>query len=685
MGCKLMPISPRNLTNKEEVSHMVATGLSISHGERIAVMAGDEQLAKAVDGLAAFPADALKISLTEQHVDSPWITFESLMQETVPSAGQRQTHSADNGSDTDMSASPEAGTILFTSGTTSLPKGMFHPYQENMARVMPYPKESFDHHNIVPGSRFCCGAPNNHAMGWIGITWAFTAGAAYIVPGPVFDPVAVLRALRDEKATQTMLVPTMVHALVAAKIGSPEFAGHPLSDVKTVLLGGSSLDAETIRIVTHDLGAQGAVNFWGCTEGLLTRSRWVSDSADLSDEHGLSVGWPLPGYTLRIEDPESGQIVSRNVLGEIVGSGTSIVKPYIGGVGKDAWYRDEAGTLWYRTGDEGRMDEQGRVFVTGRYKDMQVTHPPCTRQARFQLTCSRIIRGGENISPNAIEAVLVKHPLLGPLIPQVVGAKDPIAGEVPMAIVKGKVTPEIRDAVQNEIIQHMGTLYVPEDVLSIEDFGMNDYPRTTSGKIQKTKLAALANEYLLKQEGGGANLMPTGDLTGEVRAIWAKAVGLDPSHVRLDTPIVEFADSITVMRVRDRIKRQTGRTLSLAEMTATGTIEKQIEVLRGRNTAPPETQKVRLRLPVRTNPLTADDMAHLAEDPDLFEPTKNAVLQAISRFGLEWADIEDIMPAYDFNALMSKTRLYDSWRIDYAIQPTSRVNKTVSLPINFAI
>lgn len=292
---------------------------------------------------------------------------------------------------------------------------------------------------------------------------------------------------------------------------------------------------------------------------------------------------------------------------------------------------------------------------------------------------SRIIRGGENISPSAIEAVLLKNSLLAPLVPQVVGAKDAIAGEVPVAIVMGKVTAEIRDAVQSEIVQHMGTLYVPEDVLSIEDLGLTDYPRTTSGKIQKTKLVALVNRYLSTSMEGDNKSLPSENLTEAVKSIWAKAVGLDPSHVRLDAPISEFADSITVMRVRDRIKRQTGRLLSLAEMTATGTIEKQIEVLKSMGAGSTETREIRPNQPIRKHPPTAEDMAHLVEDPELLEPTKKVILDTISPFGLEWQDVEDVMPAYDFNALMSRTRLYDSWRTNFAVQPSSRISKAVGL------
>lgn len=381
MGCKFMPISVRNLTNREEVAHMVKTGMSIAMGAKVVILAGNEQLAEKIEELAIFPADALKISVTEpgQHLfstSSTWVRFEELMHRKLLAHGNGQVEEAGNhdaslaSAVVDMSASPHGGTITFTSGTTNLPKGVFHPFQKDFARVWPYQNEAQAKQRIVPGSRFGCGLPNNHAMGWLGMTWPLTLGAALVIPSLAFDPAAVLEAFLREKVTHMVLVPTMVHALVAAKSASPEYANRPLSDIKTVFMGGSSLAPETLRLVIRDLGAQGGVHFWGCTEGLLSRSVWASAVSDIEDSGELSVGWPIPGYTFKIVDPETGDVLPRNVLGEIEGSGPAIVNPYIGGAGQDSWYRDEAGVLWFKTGDQGRIDEQGRLFISGRYKDM---------------------------------------------------------------------------------------------------------------------------------------------------------------------------------------------------------------------------------------------------------------------------------------------------------------------------
>lgn len=293
----------------------------------------------------------------------------------------------------------------------------------------------------------------------------------------------------------------------------------------------------------------------------------------------------------------------------------------------------------------------------------------------------RIIRGGENISPTAVEGILCKNPVLNRLVPQVVGARDEIAGEVPICVIKGAAaTPEIRELVQSEIVNHMGTLYVPEDVIPIGALGLEDYPRTTSGKIQKTKLAALVKKYLSKaEEAAGGIAVNDTDLTEELRSIWARAVGLEPSRIRLDAPIGEFADSITVMRVRDRIKRTTGKAISLAAMTEAGTIEGQIKLLQSMGAGQANDSKERrVERPTRRGTPGVEDMVHLIEDPELFEPTKEVVAETISGLGLGWEDVEDVIPAYDFGTVMSQTKLYDSWNFNFAVHPSGKIDKEVS-------
>lgn len=272
-----------------------------------------------------------------------------------------------------------------------------------------------------------------------------------------------------------------------------------------------------------------------------------------------------------------------------------------------------------------------------------------------------------------------RNPTLNALVPQVVGVRDEIAGEVPVCVIKGSATPEIREMIQSEIVQHMGTLYVPEDVIAIKELGLEDYPRTTSGKIQKSKLAALVKKHLSRSEALDSTTGNDANLTEELRLIWAKAVGLEPSRIRLDAPIGEFADSITVMRVRDRIKRTTGKALSLSAMAEAGTIENQIKLLQSMGAGRANgTQVDQVKRPTRQGAPEVEDMAHLIEDPELLEPTKEVVTETISKLGLGWEDVEDVIPAYDFGTIMSQTKLYDSWNFNFSIHPSRKVHKEVS-------
>lgn len=159
-----------------------------------------------------------------------------------------------------------------------------------------------------------------------------------------------------------------------------------------------------------------------------------------------------------------------------------------------------------------------------------------------------------------------------------------------------------------------------------------------AGKIQKTKLAALVRKYRSEQDAVMTNGTDS-QLEREVKSIWAKAVGIPLANLRIDDPLSEIADSITVMRVRDKIKRQTGKTLSLTEMAESGTIAGQIKLLKSQPVA--DTKETTHHRVVRQGPPGVEDMAHLTEDPELFEPTKEVISKALAAHGLEWDDVED--------------------------------------------
>ena len=168
------------------------------------------------------------------------------------------------------------------------------------------------------------------------------------------------------KRSSVILVPTMVHALVGLK----EAGGHRLEHLDSVMFGGAALSPKSLNACITELGAKTVLNNLGMTEvGIMTVAAY-RDVDGLFDGEEVSVGRVQPGVALRIADPDTNTVLPRNTLGELHACSPAL-QGYIGGLGSEAYYRDGTdGRLWFKTGDQARMDDTGRFFVTGRYKDM---------------------------------------------------------------------------------------------------------------------------------------------------------------------------------------------------------------------------------------------------------------------------------------------------------------------------
>ena len=176
--------------------------------------------------------------------------------------------------------------------------------------------------------------------------------------------------------------------MLLALMKQPDFDPAKTRSLQLVLLGGTIVPPAIFADATNPklLGASEALTGFGMTEGLpICGSQPGKDP--VVHRGAVSLGKALPGVRLRICRSQSRDIVPRGETGELHYGGDLVVSDYLHGDSK-CFYADESGH-WIATGDEAMMDDQGNVFIFGRYEDI-------------------IIRGGENLSPGLIENCLGK-------------------------------------------------------------------------------------------------------------------------------------------------------------------------------------------------------------------------------------------------------------------------------------
>ena len=350
--------------------------------------------------------------------------------------------------------------IQYTSGTTGFPKGA-----------------TLTHHNILnngffigetcrytPEDRVCIPVPFYHCFGMVlGNLACTTHGACIVIPAPSFEPRATLDAVQDERCTSLYGVPTMF----IAELDLPEFDDFDLTSLRTGIMAGSPCPVEVMRNVIERMHMAEVTICYGMTETSPVSTQTSAD--DDIDHRTSSVGRVHPHVEIKIIDPVSGACVQRDVPGELLTRGYSVMIGYWNDPEQTAETIDRAG--WMHTGDLATMDQDGYVNIVGRSKDM-------------------IIRGGENVYPREIEEFLYTHPEIRDV--QVVGVPDERYGEEIAALViareHGKIDAEaVREFCRGKIAHYK----IPRYVISVDEF-----PMTVTGKIQKFKLRDQAIEWL---------------------------------------------------------------------------------------------------------------------------------------------------------------------------------------------
>ncbi|WP_405503768.1 AMP-binding protein [Streptomyces anulatus] len=343
--------------------------------------------------------------------------------------------------------------IQYTSGTTGFPKGA-----------------TLSHHNILNNGYFvgetiaytqedrvCLPVPFYHCFGMVmGNLAATSHGACIVIPGPSFEPAAVLTAVQQERCTSLYGVPTMF----IAELNLPDFAAYDLSSLRTGIMAGSPCPAEVMKRVVAEMHMAEVSICYGMTETSPVSTQTRRDD-DLDRRTG-TVGRALPHIEVKVVDPVTGVTLPRGSAGELRTRGYSVMLGYWDRPDHTAEVLDAG--RWMHTGDLAVMREDGYVQVVGRIKDM-------------------IIRGGENVYPREIEEFLYGHPKVVDV--QVVGVPDERYGEEILACVipRDPADPPTLEEITAFCRERLAHYKIPRRLRILETF-----PMTVSGKVRKVEL-----------------------------------------------------------------------------------------------------------------------------------------------------------------------------------------------------
>ncbi|MFI7008777.1 class I adenylate-forming enzyme family protein [Streptomyces sp. NPDC050145] len=297
-------------------------------------------------------------------------------------------------------------------------------------------------------------APLFHALGLVSLVYNTLLGST-IVLSPRFDPARFITDVNEHQITFVNGSPTMYRALLAA----PASEGQTMESVTIVNSGAAPIDPETVRRLSSLFPNALITEGYGCTEATMALAMHPIDSETKTPSG--SVGRAVPDTELSIRDlldPERELPVGET--GELWARGPQIADGYHG---RDDLTAEQFQDGWLRTGDIGRLDEQGFLFLSGRAKDM-------------------LIYKGYNVYPLHLEDVLAGHPAVATAA--VIGTPHAQAGEIPTAYVVLRPGASVSaEELMAYVADHVAPYQRVREVHFIEAL-----PVTAAGKILKNEL-----------------------------------------------------------------------------------------------------------------------------------------------------------------------------------------------------
>ena len=367
----------------------------------------------------------------------------------VPAAELTQREAAVSPDDTFL--------LMYTSGTTGFPKGVMHCH--NPIRTI---TDAANRMGMSSRDVILMYLPLFHCFGlYEGPLMSWVTGARVVLT-TMFDAGEVLQLLESERATVMDGFDTHFFDLTH----HPDIDRIDRSSLRTILLAvGMASSEPTARLTQEKLCP--SLSAWGMTEVGVGATRTFLDAP--IDDRCVESGHALPGYEFKVIDPDTGDTLPPSTIGELCVRGYALMQGYYKRPEATAEAIDADG--WLHTGDVATMRDDGSIRFMGRYKDMLKV-------------------GGENVDPTEVEAFLLEHPAVNKV--QVIGVPDPRLTEVACACVVVEPGRAITDADLDSFCRgKMASFKIPRHLVIVDD-----YPMTSSGKVQKYLLRQLAAEQL---------------------------------------------------------------------------------------------------------------------------------------------------------------------------------------------
>jgi long-chain acyl-CoA synthetase len=381
------------------------------------------------------------IRVAAASADGPWIDYEAALIRAEPEPIR------DN-------AEEDTAILLYTSGTTGNPKGVAISHRNVVANALQFAlatRMTTEDIHLHPGPLFHSGHLKSTAVSLVG------AAHVYL---PEFTADNVLGAIERHRVTVASLVPTVV----IRTLQEGDLAAHDLSTLRLIFYGSARLPPAWVRRAMESFDGVDFQQGYGLTEtasGGTTLDPPEHRAARASGEFGRlsSAGQPMMGIDLRIVDDDGDEMPTGEV-GEIAMRGPNIASGYFNLPEETAkTFRNG----WFHTGDLGRVDEAGYLYIVDRKKDMVVT-------------------GGENVYSSEVETILHQHPKVHEAA--VIGVPDDRYGEALFAVIAP--TPG-ETLTTDEMISYcrgrIGGYKIPRRMTLVETL-----PKNAVGKVAKNEL-----------------------------------------------------------------------------------------------------------------------------------------------------------------------------------------------------